>query len=106
MWILSLLILALSALLRPTQARCPVGYDLRTGIRRSGRYQCWPHPVAPLGWRGGPIEEWDGTNGRPERSVQPDGVIEGRIWCGTGVVPIVVDDRRVRCESSRRSPDE
>lgn len=99
--LLSLLILAFGC---PTSARCPPTMDLRTGIRRSGVYACWPHPVAPRGWsvaRLGPITDWDGTYRRPERSVQPDGVLTGRIWCVRGV-PIVVDDRTVSCQHDRR----
>lgn len=81
----------------PVRASCLPGYDLRTGIRRSGAYECWPAPVAPPGWspRLGPIQDWDGTWLRPERSVQPDGVLTGRIWC-LGV-PVVVDERTVGC---------
>lgn len=90
LWIVILL------LAHPTAARCPPTYDLRTGIRRSGVYECWPHPVAPREWRGSRIEDWDGTFGRPERSVQPAGILTGRIWCGKGV-PVVLDERRVGC---------
>src|SRR3954466_3197534 len=81
-------------LLHPTAASCPPGYDLRTGIRRSGIHECWPAPVAPAGWstsRLGPIKDWDGTWQRPERSVQPNGVLTGRIWCSTE--PVVLDER-------------
>lgn len=81
-------------LAHPISARCAPGYDLRTGIRRSGSYECWPHPVAPPGFIGR-IEDWDGTFGRPERSVQPQGVRAGRIWCLTR--PVVVDERTVAC---------
>lgn len=103
---LSVALLCWSAVARPTRAECAPGWDLRTGIRRNGCFTCWQHPVAPRGWdagRFGPIADWDGTFGRPERSVQPAGVLEGRIWCGTGAIPIVVlawrdrDARRVGC---------
>lgn len=88
--LLTLLAMAGSALCRPSRATCPAGYDLRTGIRRSGDFQCWPHPV------GDP--EWDGTWRRPDRSVQPDGVIRSRIYCTGGASPIVVDYRTVGCQ--------
>lgn len=81
----------------PVHARCPPGHDLRTGIRRSGHYECWPAPREPRGWsvsRQGPIRDWDGTWQRPERSVQPAGVLTGRIWCAE---PVVVDERTVGC---------
>ena len=95
MWyrLLSLGVLALSCATRPTGVRCPPGHDLRTGIRRDGRFACWPVPV------GDP--NWDGVYGRPDRSVQPEGVVEGRIWCTGGALPIVVDARTVACEGPR-----
>lgn len=86
----SLLFLVVSCLGHPTRARCPIGYDLRTGIRSDGRFECWPSPTGP--------SEWDGTWARPERSVQPDGVIESRIYCTGGARPIVVDARTVGCQ--------
>lgn len=97
-WWISMLLLCWSMVARPMTAACGEGHDLRTGIRRSGVFQCWPHPVAPAGWnarRFGRIEDWDGTFGRPARSVQPAGVITGRIWCGTRS-PIVVRAQRDR----------
>lgn len=89
--VLSIAVLAICALCRPSRARCPVGYDLRTGIQRDGSFLCWPNLV------GDP--EWDGTWGRaPDRSVQPEGVVAARIYCG-GAPPITGDDgRSVGCE--------
>jgi hypothetical protein len=72
-------------------ASCPVGYDLRTGIRRSGHFECWPTPI------GDP--DYDGTWQRPERSVQSDGVLESRIFCTSGQQPIIVDARTVGCQA-------
>lgn len=86
----SLAVLALSCATRATSAHCPPGYDLRTGIRRDGSFSCWPAPV------GDP--EWDGTYMRPEHSVQPSGVVSGRLYCTGGAVPIVVDWRTVGCQ--------
>lgn len=71
------------------QCQCPAGTDLRTGVRRDGRFECWPAPI------GDP--EWDGTYDRPERSVQPVGVIPGRISCESGSQPVVSDWRTVEC---------
>lgn len=92
--LVSLVLLAIAFVLRPERARCPDGRDLRTGIRRDGHFACWSRPI------GDP--EWDGTFGRPDRSVQRDDAVEGRIWCGAGAVPVVVDERTVACEGARR----
>lgn len=88
--IATLILLCCSMAVRPTKARCPATYDLRTGIRTSGHFECWPHPV------GDP--EWDGTWQRPERSRQPAGVLGSRIFCTNGTRPIVVDERTVGCQ--------
>jgi len=87
-WLLSRFIIALAAVVHPTSARCPGDLDLRTGIRRDGRFECWPHPV------GDP--EWDGTWQRPERSVQPAWHLDGRVYCGD-TRPVVIDWRTVGC---------
>lgn len=84
-------LLALAFALRPSAASCPPGRDLRTGIRRDGRFECWSAPV------GDP--DWDGTWGRPERGVQAEDAIGSRIFCTGGSVPIVVDARRVGCQA-------
>lgn len=86
--------------LHPVAASCPAGHDLRTGVRRSGAYKCWPAPVAPRDWsvaRQGQVTDWDGTWQRPERSVQPDGAIAGRVYCFGGATPRQ-DGQRVWCE--------
>lgn len=82
----------------PDVRQCPSGYDLRMGVRTDGRFQCWPHPSAPRGWDGGPIEEWDGTWLRPEKSVQTGTIVDDRIHCSNGARPIVVDHRTVGCQ--------
>lgn len=86
-------------LLHPTSASCPLGSDLRTGVRRDGRFECWPTPVAPRGWnaaRLGPVTDWDGTYGRPERSVQPPWRGVGRVYC-VGGATARQDGHRVWC---------
>jgi hypothetical protein len=90
MRLISLLLLALSCLVRPHAARCPAGRDLRTGIRRDGRFECWSAP------RGSVV--YDGTFGHPDRSVQRDDAVEARIVCTGGSVPIVVDAVTVGCQ--------
>lgn len=82
--LISIAILAISSVCRPSRARCPAGYDLRTGIRRSGHFECWPSPD------GDP--DYDGTWQRPERSVQREDVLTGRIYCTGGAQPIAGDD--------------
>lgn len=90
-WLASLGLLLIATLVQPTAASCPPGRDLRTGIRRDGRFECWSAPV------GDP--DWDGTWNRPERGVQADDAISSRIFCTGGSVPIVVDARRVGCQA-------
>jgi hypothetical protein len=87
--VISALILALATLVRPRHAACPERHDLRTGIRRSGHFECWPAVV------GDP--EADGTWGHPERGTQPPGIVTGRIYCAPQTVPVVRDQREVLC---------
>lgn len=88
--LLTLWAIAVGCILRPRAARCPQGFDLRTGVRADGRFECWPRPSGPL--------DFDGIWGKPERSVQPEGVIGARIYCTGGARPIVVDERTVGCQ--------
>lgn len=69
---------------------CPPGYDLRTGIRRDGRFECWPHPKGDL--------EWDGTWRHPERGEQSMAILRSQIYCTGGAQPIIVTDRVVGCQ--------
>lgn len=85
-------ILCVASIVRPERARCPWDLDLRTGVREDGRFECWPHPSGPPG-----IEEWDGIQGWPERSVQPSWRLGGRVYCTDGARPIVVDYQTVGC---------
>jgi hypothetical protein len=75
--------------LHPSRAQCPPQWH-NNGIRPSGAFDCTRTPV------GDP--DWDGTHGRPDRSVVPPGRIPGRIYCTGGMHPIVVDDRAVGCQ--------
>lgn len=88
--IASLLLSVLGPCARPTRAHCPAGYDLRTGIRGSGAFECWPSP------KGDPL--YDGAGGFPERSVQSDAIVRSRIYCTGGAHPIVVNERTVGCQ--------
>lgn len=89
----SFAVLAFAAVLRPHAARCPGNMDLRTGVRADGSFQCWPHPV------GDP--NWDGTYGRPDRSVQASWVLAGRVYCASTERPSVVDWNLVGCRRER-----
>ena len=81
---------ALGWWLRPRQARCPVGHDLRTGIRTSGEFECWRSPPGN--------SLYDGAGGFPERSPQSKAILSGRIYCTGGGQPIVVNERTVGCQ--------
>lgn len=89
-YLLTFWAIMVGCVLRPRAARCPESFDLRTGVRADGRFECWPRPSGPL--------DYDGTWGKPDRSVQPEGVIGGRIWCKGGTRPVVVDARAVGCQ--------
>lgn len=69
---------------------CPPGYDLRTGIRRDGSFECWPNV------KGDP--NWDGTWRHPERGEQSTAILRSRIYCTGGAQPIIVTDRIVGCQ--------
>jgi hypothetical protein len=86
----TVVLLCCSMASKPQRAWCLRGYDLRTGVRPTGQFECWPQPV------GDP--DWDGVYMRPDRSRQPDGVLRGRIWCTNGDRAIVVDERTVGCQ--------
>lgn len=81
-------LIALCTLALPTSLQCPPRYDLRTGVRRSGEFECWPNVV------GNP--DYDGTWGRPERGVQPPGIIVLKVWCRASERPVIFEER-VRC---------
>lgn len=87
--LISQALLVWAFLVHPTKAECPSGRDLRLGIRRDGHFACWSTPV------GDPV--WDGTYDRPERGIQRDDALEGRIYCGPGTEPVVLDWRTVAC---------
>lgn len=88
--IATLVLLCCSYVVKPKHARCPDKHDLRTGIRPSGSFECWPNPV------GSP--EYDGTYGHPDRSRQSTAVVRSKIWCTSGSSPIVVNERAVGCQ--------
>lgn len=86
---LTLVLQVLAMLVTPARATCPSGHYVN-GIRPSGAFSCLPTPV------GDP--EYDGTYGKPDRSVQPPGELESRIYCTGGTHPVVRDHRTVGCQ--------
>lgn len=86
---LSVLILTVAAIYRPETAQCPPRWH-NDGVRRSGAFTCVRMPVGDL--------DFDGTWGRPERSIVPPGLLHGAIYCTGGALPIVIDDRTVGCQ--------
>jgi hypothetical protein len=71
----------------PRQARCPRGYWL-DGVRANGMYDCLRVPIG---------DDARLPNGHVvDRSVQPDGVINGWIFCSSGR-PVVIDERTAGC---------
>jgi len=87
--IIGVLLAIAAQVLRPHHAACP-GHWHNNGIRPSGEFLCTQNPV------GDP--DYDGTYGRPDRSVVPSGCLYGRLHCTGGQHPIVVDDRTVGCQ--------
>lgn len=87
--IANVVVLCIAMALHPAAGRCPRGWH-HDGVRRSGAFACTHDPV------GDP--DWDGTHGRPDRSVVPPGELRGRVYCTGGAAPIVVDDRAVGCQ--------
>lgn len=86
--------LLLGRIARPTHACCPERGWWLEGIRPSGIYDCRRIPVGD--------DTWDAVHGEHDHSVQPPGVIVGRIYCGSGERPIAHWDGSVRCEATEQ----
>lgn len=86
---LTVAITVLAFLHHPTRAACPTGW-IAQGVDPSGVFCCTPAPV------GDP--NFDGTFGHPDRSVQPPGVVCGRIYCTGGARPIAIGALTVGCQ--------
>lgn len=90
--VLSILVLALCALLGPRHATCPDGWWLAKGVQPDGSYVCRPAPIGD-----------DARNARGilvDHSVQPDGELEGRVYCPENAIPTIVDTRGIDCTHS------
>lgn len=89
LWIASIWVLVVAAVIRPSRGMCPAGMH-HEGVRRDGAFVCVRAPVGDPGR--------DGTWGNPDVSVVPPGEIAGHIYCTGGALPIVVDERVVGCQ--------
>ena len=71
---------------------CAPGWWLPEGVRRDGDFACRRVPVGP--------ELRDGRGVLIDRSEQPDGIVESRVYCTGGSVPVIGDDgRTVSCQA-------
>lgn len=89
---ISLLLKVLASLLTlvsaPTDGKCPERWWVN-GVRPDGRYQCFPAPVGP--------DERLPSGIVVDHSVQPPGVVDGRVFCTVGKLPVVLDSRTIGC---------
>jgi hypothetical protein len=74
-------------LLHPKRFECPRGWWLPEGVRRSGDFVCRPDLVGGV----------DDRPGGADHSIEPFGLVVGRVFCNAGTVPIVVGSRIVTC---------
>lgn len=79
----------------PTRGECPKPGWYVDGVPADGHYQCFRVPVG---------DDERLPNGHVvDHSVQPDGVIDGRVFCQPGAtIPVVVDYRTVECRKGTR----
>lgn len=75
-------------LLMPSSARCPVGWSLHEGVRRSGEFACYG-PLSPAGC-GEPVG--------PEVPCRKPEITRSRVHCTGGSIPVVRDHRTVACQ--------
>jgi hypothetical protein len=89
----AVMVLLLTVVLCRDHERCPDGWWVE-GVRPSGVYDCRHVPVGDdVRLPGGLVED---------RSVQPPGVLDGRIFCVAGSEPRVIDARTVACRKDSR----
>lgn len=87
--IASLFVLAFAFVFHPRGATCPDGWWLPKGIQPSGYFVCRPTPIGD--------DYRDARGILRDRSVQPLGELEGRIYCEPNAIPTIVDTRAVAC---------
>jgi hypothetical protein len=79
----------------PTNGECPKKGWYVDGVSADGHYQCFRMPIG---------DDVRLPNGHVvDHSIQPAGVLDGRIFCQVGAtVPIVIDYRTVACAKGTR----
>lgn len=84
MKIVSLLLLLVGAVVRPSHAHCPQSWWLHKGVRASGEYSCAPLPPDGVG----------------DRDLKPQNIdLDSRVYCTGGSVAITNDGRTVGCQA-------
>ncbi len=89
-YVVSLVLLFITAITRPDHARCGDGYHL-DGVRADGRFRCRPRstmPDIPVGAREQVVDD-------PTLDARE---LESSIHCTNGQEPIVVNERIVACQ--------
>jgi hypothetical protein len=85
----SIAILCCAMVTQPRVARCPGGWYVN-GIRPTGSFECRRIP--------GGNPDFDGTWGRPDRSFERVGALQGQLYCTGGTRPIVRNETTVGCQ--------
>jgi hypothetical protein len=83
MRLVSLLLLLVASMLRPTRANCPPRWWLHEGVRATGEFQCAPLPPEPIGDRDLGFHDVE---------------LRSRIYCTGGHRAITVDGVAVGCQ--------
>lgn len=84
---ISILVMLIAFVMHPHRAKCPRGFWMN-GVRPTGEFQCRRTPVG---------DDIRMPNGHVvDHSIQPPGVLDGRIFCAGGD-PRVIDDTTVAC---------
>ena len=89
-FLLTLAVLAMVTIARPTHARCPDGWWLSEGVRETGEYSCVRRAAEQL--------ERTPHGGWIDVSEQPPGKIESRVYCTGGMRAVTVDGVDVGCQ--------
>lgn len=79
--LISAAVLLIADACEPSSARCPPGWTLLEGVRRSGEFACYS-PMDPPG-----CGDLEGTNVPCKKAYR----IWGRIWCTNGQEPAIGD---------------
>jgi hypothetical protein len=96
--IVTVIVLSVGVLARPTHVRCPDGTDLRAGIRRDGYFECWPRPLGEPHWDPR-ARAWI------DDGFQPGWRLGGRVYC-TGGTEVLQDGQSAWCQPRTSRKDE